>query len=72
MSEARIAAVAKQIDTYSRQIASVQWVGGGSMADRLGRLFRWRLELDLARQQYAQAAAVFQNARVDIGDAAAI
>jgi capsular polysaccharide transport system permease protein len=64
--EARIAAVAKQIDAYSRQIASVQSVGGGSMADRLGQLSRWQIELDLARQQYAQAAAVFQNARVNL------
>ena len=64
---ARISAVGKQIDSYSRQIASVQsTAGGGSMADRMGLLSRWQTELDLARQQYAQAAAVFQNARINL------
>lgn len=64
--EARIAAAARQIDDYNRQIASVQSGGGASMADRLSQLSRWQVELDLARQQYAQAAAIFQNARVNL------
>lgn len=63
---ARIAAISGQIDDYNRQIAGVQNRAGGSMADRLGQLSRQQVELDLARQQYAQAAAIFQNARVNL------
>lgn len=63
---ARIAAISGQIDDYNRQIAGVQTQAGGSMADRLGELSRQQIELDLARQRYAQAAAFFQNARVNL------
>ncbi|MDE2363465.1 MAG: hypothetical protein KGM42_12370, partial [Hyphomicrobiales bacterium] len=64
--KARIDAVSRQIDDYNRQIAGARSAAGGSMADRLGQLSRQQIELDLARQQYAQASAVFQNARVNL------
>jgi capsular polysaccharide transport system permease protein len=64
--EARIAAVARQIDDYSRQIAGARSGARSSMADRLGQLSRQQVDLDLARQQYSQAAAMFQNARVNL------
>lgn len=65
VTETRIAAIDKQIDEYNRQIASNR-TRGGSMADRLGELSRHQTELDLARQQYAQSSAIYQNARVNL------
>ena len=63
---ARISAITGQINDYNRQIAGVQNRSGGSMADRLGQLSRQQIELDLAREQYARAAAIFQNARMNL------
>lgn len=64
--KSRLTAVSKQIDDYVQQIASVQSVAGGTMADRLGELSRAQVELDFARQQYNQASAAFQAARVNV------
>lgn len=66
---ARIASIQNQIDEYSNRIASASGANrmtGGSLADRLGALSRKQVDLDLARQQYAQASAVYQNARVNL------
>ncbi len=63
--KARIASLADQIKAYSSQIA-----GGGdgddTMAGRLGALSSVQIDLDLARQQYAQSALIFENARIDL------
>lgn len=63
---ARIQSLKNQIAEYSAQIAGEKSAGGDSMAKRLGALSRQQTELDLARQQYAFAAAAFESARVDI------
>lgn len=64
---ARIAAIRKQIDDYSQQIASSKTSGAGpSMAQREDPLSRAQVELDIARQQYADASAAFQRARADV------
>lgn len=66
---ARIASIQKQIEDYSNKIASAGGTSGnkeGSLANRLGLLSRKQVDLDLARQQYAQASAVYQNARVNL------
>lgn len=67
---ARISAVKKQISNYSNQIAGVSDAGplaaGGTLADRMSALSVKQIELDFARQQYAQASAIYQNARVNL------
>lgn len=64
---ARIAALKGQIDDYSSQIASSNSSGSGpSMAQRDDPLSRAQVELDIARQQYADASTTFQRARADL------
>lgn len=63
--DSRIASLNSQIDDYSRQIAGAAAGGEGSMATRLATQSRLQVEIDLARQQYANAAAVYENARVE-------
>ncbi len=59
---AKIASLKAQIDEYSKEIA-----GGSndSMAVRLGSLSKLQVDLDLARQLYAQASLAYESARVD-------
>ncbi|MGO9389675.1 hypothetical protein [Rhodoblastus sp.] len=59
----RIASLKAQIAAYSHMIAGGD---GENMAAHAGALSNLQVDLDLARQQYAQAAAVFENARVDL------
>ena len=64
---ARIAAIQSQIDDYSQQIASAKATSAGpSLAQREDPLSRAQVELDIARQQYAEASAAFQRARADL------
>lgn len=64
---ARIATLKSQIDDYSEQIASSKETGAGpSLAQREDPLYRAQVELDIARQQYAEASGVFQRARADL------
>lgn len=64
---ARIASIKSQIDDYSRQIASASATSAGpSLAQREDPLSRAQVELDIARQQYAQASTAFQRARADL------
>jgi capsular polysaccharide transport system permease protein len=63
---ARMASLKAQIDDYSQQIAGLDPKGSSSMATRLSLLSRRQTDLDLARQNYAQASATFENARVDL------
>lgn len=63
---ARIASVDKQIVTLNAQIAGSKAGMNGTLADRLGPLSVRQTELDFARQQYSQAAAIYQNARVKL------
>lgn len=60
----RAEALRRQIADYSSQIAGAG--GGVSMADRLNVLSTAQTDLDLARQRYADAATVYQAARVDL------
>ena len=55
-----------QIEEYSTQIASGGDRAAGSLAQRAGVLSTHQIELDLAQQRYALAAATFENARVDL------
>lgn len=65
--QSRIAAISAQIEDYSRQIASRSTTNGGaSLAQREDPLYRAQVELDIARQQYADASAAFQRARADL------
>jgi capsular polysaccharide transport system permease protein len=65
--QSRIASVRAQIADYSGQVAGLDARGSnGSMADRMGLLSQKQMELDLARQQYAQWSAIYENARVDL------
>jgi capsular polysaccharide transport system permease protein len=65
--QSRAAALKAQIADYSRQIAGLgKAPGDSSMADRMSVLSRKQIDLDLARQQYAMASAVYENARVDL------
>jgi capsular polysaccharide transport system permease protein len=59
----RIASLKEQIAEYSHKIAGGD---GENMAARLGALSSFQIDLDLARQQYAQAAAIFEATRVDL------
>lgn len=64
---ARIATLKSQIDDYSEQIASSKGTGAGpSLAQREDPLYRAQVELDIARQQYAEASGAFQRARADL------
>lgn len=64
---ARIATLKSQIDDYSGQIASSKETGAGpSLAQREDPLYRAQVELDIARQQYAEASGAFQRARADL------
>ncbi|WP_018406177.1 hypothetical protein [Methylocystis rosea] len=63
---ARVQSLKSQIDEYSTQIAGGGERGEGSLAQRAGVLSMHQIELDLARQRYALAASMFENARVDL------
>ncbi len=63
---ARVQSLKNQIEEYSTQIAGGGDRAGGSLAQRAGVLSTHQIELDLARQRYALAAATFENARVDL------
>ncbi|MGB5084858.1 MAG: hypothetical protein WBO09_09680 [Methylocystis silviterrae] len=63
---ARVQSLKSQIDEYSTQIAGGGERGQGSLAQRAGVLSMHQIELDLARQRYALAASMFENARVDL------
>ncbi|MGD9544635.1 MAG: hypothetical protein AB7F41_08080 [Methylocystis sp.] len=63
---ARVQSLKSQIDEYSAQIASGDEKGAGSLAKRAGVLSSHQIELDLAQQRYALAAATFESARVDL------
>jgi len=65
--QSRAGALKAQIADYNKQIASLGKASGGpSMADRMSMLSRKQIDLDLARQRYAMAAAIYENARVDL------
>jgi capsular polysaccharide transport system permease protein len=65
--QSRAGALKAQIADYNKQIASLGKASGGpSMADRMSTLSRKQIDLDLARQRYAMAAAIYENARVDL------
>lgn len=63
---ARVQSLKNQIEEYSTQIASGGDRGAGSLAQHAGVLSTHQIELDLAQQRYALAAATFENARVDL------
>lgn len=63
---ARVQSLKSQIDEYSTQIAGGGERAEGSLAQRAGVLSMHQIELDLARQRYALAASMFENARVDL------
>lgn len=60
---AKLANIEKEIADYSKQIAGVS--SRASLADRLGRLSRTQVELDVARQRYGVAVVAYENARVE-------
>lgn len=63
----RAASIKAQIEDYTKQIAATNpGSGSNSMADRLRALSTIQVELNLARQQYAQAFAVYESARTDL------
>lgn len=63
----RAASIKAQIEDYTRQIADTNsGSGSNSMADRLRALSTMQIELNLARQQYAQAFAIYESARTDL------
>ena len=63
----RAASIKAQIEDYSKQIADVNGgTGSNSMADRLRALSTMQIELNLARQQYGQAFAMYESARTDL------
>lgn len=63
----RVSALKSQIEEYNKQIASFgRAPGDSSMADRMSTLSRKQIDLDLARQRYAMASVVYENARVDL------
>jgi capsular polysaccharide transport system permease protein len=63
----RANALKSQIANYDQQIASLEKASSGpSMADRMSTLSRKQIDLDLARQRYATAAIVYENARLDL------
>jgi len=63
----RISTIKAQIADYSQQIASRGATSAGpSLAQREDPLYRAQVELDIARQQYAEASSVFQRARSDL------
>lgn len=64
--KARIASLRDQIKEYSGQIAGTADSNDGNMAGRLGALSSYQIDLELARQEYAQAAVTFENARIDL------
>ncbi|MBM3563425.1 MAG: hypothetical protein FJX16_02660 [Alphaproteobacteria bacterium] len=63
---ARAQSLKSQIDDYSTRIAGHGEKAAGSLAQRDGVLARHQIELGLAQQRYALAAASFENARVDL------
>jgi len=64
--QARIAAIKAQIADYSNQIAGARTSKSANMAEHLNQLSRKQTELDLARQQYSQAALSLESSRVDL------
>ena len=62
--QAKITKLKQQIAGYQAQIAGGR--DGANMADKLNALSKYQTDLDIARQRYAQAAAAYQSARVDI------
>jgi capsular polysaccharide transport system permease protein len=63
VTRARIASIQRQIADYSSQIAGLS-AGKATMADNLALLSRKQVDLSVAQQQYVQASAAFENARV--------
>lgn len=61
---AREASLKKQIADYSAQIASAEVKG--TLAERASVLSARQVDLKLAEQQYAQTAAAYESARVDL------
>lgn len=65
--QSRISTIKAQIEDFSQQIASRTATSAGpSMAQREDPLYRAQVELDIARQQYAEASSMFQRARTDL------
>ncbi|MFO1124759.1 MAG: hypothetical protein U1E25_05365 [Methylocystis sp.] len=63
---ARVQSLKSQIDDYSTRIAGHGEKAADSLAQREGVLSRHQIELSLAQQRYALAAAAYENARVDL------
>ena len=64
--KAKIAALKQQVSEYSAQIAGNGSPQTANMADRLSSLSNDQTKLDLARQQYVEATAAYQNARTNL------
>ncbi len=62
--DARITKLKQEIDKFNGEIA--QNSGAQSMADRLSALSLVQTQLEVARQRYASASAVYQAARIDM------
>lgn len=65
LTQGKIDMLKTQIADYTRKIAGGA-ANDGSLASRAGSLSRPQLELDLARQQYAQASVLLETSRVDL------